>query len=68
MKYFFLGRSPIGTPKKEMPNFPKCRRLQTFRAFCSIQNEGRDLEIDRDNKDKIILDPNSPLEKRYLNF
>lgn len=51
-----------------MPNFPKCRRLQTFTAFCSIQNEGRDLETDKDNKDKIILDPNSPLEKRYLDF
>lgn len=68
-----LGRSHNGTPKKEMPNFPTCRRLQTFTAFClnsnlSTQNKGRDLETDGDNEDKIILDPNSTVEKRYLNF
>lgn len=56
-----------------MPNFPNCGRLQTFTAFSlnsnlSTQNEGRDFETDGDNEDKIILDLNSTVEKRYLNF
>nr|XP_034321578.1 uncharacterized protein LOC105323062 [Crassostrea gigas] len=61
------GRSPIGTTKKD--NFPKCRKLQAFTAFCSnstlsTQNKGKVLETDRDNKGKHFLDPNSSLEKR----
>lgn len=68
-----LGKSPSGTPEKGMPNNPRCRRLQASTALCwnstsSTQNKEGKLEIEKDNIDKIISDPNSPLEKRYLNF
>lgn len=67
------GKSPSGTPEKGMPNNPRCRRLQASTALCwnstsSTQNKEGKLEIEKDNIDKIISDPNSPLEKRYLNF
>lgn len=56
-----------------MQHFAKCRRVETITAFClnstlSTQNEERVLETNGDNKGKIILDQDSLLEKRYLNF